>query len=110
MIDTTKTVIEFDYKGPEIEEIARNLNTLYGTVAGTCPLDREFGLDTEFIDYPLNVAQNMIALEISEKTEMYESRVAVKEVNFTYNTMDGVLIPNVLITKSDTTDDERGDE
>jgi phage baseplate assembly protein W len=112
MIDTSKIVIAFDYTGPEIEEIARNLNMLYETPVGTVPLDREFGLDTDFVGYPLDVAQNMISIEIVEKTETYEPRVKVQEVTFT-STVNGVLIPNVLITRSETTDnevDEEGDE
>ena len=65
MIDATKSVIFFDYKGPEAEEILRNLSTLYSTIAGTAPLDRDFGLSAESIGSPINVAENMIALEIT---------------------------------------------
>lgn len=111
MLDTTQSIISFDYSSPEVAEIARNLRTLYGTPEGAVPLDRNIGLNTEFVGYPLDVAQNMIALEIIEKTEIYEPRVIVKEVSFT-STVEGILIPNILVTKADSIDnnDEEGDE
>lgn len=105
MIDIKNTLIAFDYEGPEIEEIVRNLTTLYGTIAGTVPLDRNFGLSKECISYPIPVAENMIALEITEKTELYEPRVEVEEVTFT-SSLDGVLIPKVVLTRSNRIDTE----
>jgi phage baseplate assembly protein W len=101
------TIISFDYGSPENEEIARNLATLYSTVEGTIPMDRDFGLSLDATGYPLPVAKNMIALEITEKTETYEPRVEVLKVTFIYN-LEGKLIPNVLIGKADDTgeDDE----
>ena len=67
----------------------RNLGCLYGTAEGTCPGDRHFGIDQSFESYPLNVAQNMFALEVIEKTEEYEKHTASLQVLFkcqvTYN-------------------------
>jgi len=108
MLDTKKTIITFDYQGLEADEIIRNLNNLYGTAAGTVPLDRDFGLDQEFISYPLDVAQNMLALEITEKTETYEPRAEVKEISFA-STPDGTLIPTIIITRAEV-EEEEGDE
>lgn len=98
MLDVKKTTIAFDYTGPEIKEISRNLKTLYETPSGSVPLDRSFGLDQEFLGYPLDVAKNMLALEITEKTELYEPRVYVKDVKFTVSN-DGLLIPAITIAK-----------
>lgn len=110
-MELEKSIISFDYTGPEAEEILRNLNTLYGTAAGSVPLDREFGLDHEFLDYPIDVAQNMVALEITEKTELYEPRVEVIEVTFKSDAENGKLIPTVLIARAENVDDlEEGDE
>lgn len=104
MIDASKATISFNYDSPEINEIARNLNTLYGTIAGTVPMDRNFGLNNDFVDYPPDVAKNMIALEMTEKTELYEPRVEVNEVTFT-STIDGTIIPNIILKKAELSDE-----
>lgn len=99
MIDASKTIISFNYQSEEIEEIKRNLMTLYTTLAGSVAMDREFGLNIDYLDYPLDVEKNMIALEIIEKTETYEPRVQVKEVTFSFS--DGKLIPKILLSKAE---------
>lgn len=109
MIDTNKTIISFDYNGTMTDEISRNLSTLYSTVEGSVPLDRSFGLSSEYISYPLPVAENMIALDIVEKTEIYEPRAEVREVTFEHD-IDGQLIPRVLIGRADNDEAEEGDE
>lgn len=84
----------------EQEEIARNLRFLLLTPAGTCPLDREFGLDQSlFIDMPMNVAQNTLAVEIMDKVDRYEPRVSVREVTYTA-TETGQIIPSVVIVSA----------
>jgi len=96
MINTTKAIIDFDYQDNEIKDINRCLTALYSTKEGEQPLDRSFGLNNDFVSYPLNVAMNLFALEITEKTELYEPRVFVNEV--TYQTGDdGSLIPRISI-------------
>ncbi len=109
MIDTIKTLITFDYQGPELNEILRNLSTLYGTVEGTIPLDRSFGLSQDYLSYPVPVAENMIALEITEKTELYEPRVEVEEITFE-STTEGTVISKVLIRRNDDYEELGGDE
>lgn len=101
MLKIEKPIIAFDYTGAEAEEILRNLTTLYGTHAGSVPLDRELGLDQEFTGYPIAVAENMIALEITEKTEIYEPRAEVEEVTFQSVPDKGLIIPTVRITRSE---------
>lgn len=100
MINVKDFIIFFDYQGPEIDDITRNLTTLYGTIAGTVPLDRDFGISEEFVSYPIPVAENMLVLELTEKTALYEPRVEVSEVTFDYNS-DGILTPRIIITKSE---------
>ncbi len=98
------SMIGFDYcNATELEEIQQNLIMLYGTAAGTCPGDRSFGLDQSFESYPINVAQNLFALEVIEKTEMYENRVEVLDVDFEH-AEDGSLMPKIIIGKRDADD------
>ena len=89
--------VGFDYAGQdELSSIQRNLSALYSTPEGTCPGDRRFGLDWSFLDAPLDVAENLYALEVVDKTEEYEPRVEVMEVTYEWE-MDGHLRPTILI-------------
>lgn len=86
-----------------LASIQRELATLYGTPEGTCPGDRSFGIDWSFLDYPLDVAQNMYALEVIDKTEMYVQGIEVLEVIFDQG-MDGNLKAVITIGPEDETD------
>lgn len=99
-------IIGFDYlNATELEEMQRNLSMLYSTAAGTCPGDREFGLDQSFEGYPVNVAENLFALEVAEKTEKYENRVEILDIDFEHGE-DGNLTPKILIGQKDPEDME----
>ena len=50
--DTSGVKLLTDYTGPEIEQIKTNLKNLYATKAGTQPMDREFGLNIDFVGDP----------------------------------------------------------
>lgn len=88
-----------------LEEIKRNLECLYGTAEGTCPGDRNFGLDQSFESYPVNVAQNLFALEVIEKTEEFESRAEILDISFSH-TEDGNMTPEITIGLKDTEEEE----
>ncbi len=101
---------EFDYlSATELETIKRNLGCLYSTAEGTCPGDRNFGLDQSFESYPVNVAQNLFALEVIEKTEEYESRAEILDISFSYEE-DGNMTPNITIGLRNTEEDDEEDE
>jgi len=91
--------VEFNIRGelPEAEEILRCLRNLVLTPAGTAPLDRDFGLNQDFIGYPIGAAQNLLAVEIMDKVDRYEPRVRVLEVTCTSD-MEGKIIAKVVIT------------
>lgn len=72
--------IEIEFIGEESEEILKCLNTLFKTPAGTVALDRNFGLDISFLDMPVKVIENLLALELINKVRVYEPRVKVKTV------------------------------
>lgn len=92
-----------------LEEIQRNLGCLYGTAEGTCPGYRHFGIDQSFESYPLNVAQNLFALEVIEKTEEYESRAEILDISFSYEE-DGNMTPRITIGLKDSEEDGGEDE
>ncbi len=84
----------------EFEDIKMCLETLLSIRAGSQPLDRELGIDYEqTVGFPLDVAKNMLSLEIIEKVERYEPRVEVSSVTFTGDT-DGQLVPHIYFVKA----------
>lgn len=95
MIDYTLVNIDFGAEGNT--EIYQNLKTLYTTPAGTVPFDRDFGINIELLDAPIPLAQGRLIVEYTEKTEKYESRASVKEVNFEVNPKNGKIFPKVVI-------------
>lgn len=100
------SLIGFDYlNATELEELQRNLSLLYSTAAGTCPGDRNFGLDQSFESYPTNVAQNLFALEVIEKTEIYERRAEVTDISYE-QAEDWSLTPKIIIGKRELDDAE----
>lgn len=87
----------FDYlSATKQEEMRRNLALLYATAEGTCPGDRLFGLNPGFQDAPLNVAVNLFALEVIEKTEVYENKAEILDIRYTQS-QDGNLTPQIIV-------------
>ena len=83
----------------EFADIKLCLETLLSIRAGTQPLDRNLGIDLDSIaGFPLDVARNMLSLEIVEKVDIYEPRVEVESVEFKEST-DGQLKPYIHFIK-----------
>lgn len=84
----------------EFEDIKMCLQALFSIRAGSQPLDRDLGIDYDrIVGYPLDVAKNMISLEIIEKVERYEPRVVVDSVEF-LEIADGKLHPHIHFIKA----------
>lgn len=83
----------------EFLDVKMCLETLLSIRAGSQPLDRNLGIDYDgIVGYPQNVAQNMLSLEIIEKTSIYEPRAEVASVDFETST-DGQLKAHVYFVK-----------
>lgn len=98
-MDLSNIEISFDYGGSDEalrREIIRNVQTILATPLGTCPLYRDFGLNTVYLDYPLDVARNLMAVEVIEAVERWEPRVQVKDVTFEAS-VEGKLKAKVVI-------------
>lgn len=99
MINIDESVIKLTgVEDSEAADIKRCLLTLYSVREGEQPLDRDFGLNQEFIDQPVPIAKNMLALEIIEKTHRYEKRVNVEKVDYE-TSREGQLIPVIYLKK-----------
>lgn len=98
-MDLSDISISFEYGSGDNateREIIRNVQTILTTPVGTCPLYRDFGIDTSVLDNPMDVAQNFYAVEVIDAIERYEPRVQVREVTFTPD-MSGKLTAKVVI-------------
>lgn len=95
--------IHLDQKGFSAEEYAdikQCLETLLSIRAGSQPLDRELGIRfDEIVGYPVDVAKNMLSLEIIEKIRQYEPRVEADFIEYE-GAMDGLLCPHVHVVKA----------
>ncbi len=101
MIDIEGVIIILnDMPESEAADIRRCLTALYSVREGEQPLDREFGLASEFQDKNINIARNLLALEIIKKTKKYETRVQVEKVDY-QATEEGRLIPVVCLKRGE---------
>ena len=101
MIDTGNTSIKLNFSSDEADDIRKCLSILYSTAEGEQPLDREFGISREYLNYPLPTAKSMFSLEVVKKTAIYEPRVTVDSVTFEQDSLNGKLIPTVHLAKGD---------
>lgn len=120
MYDISKSkvvMVGFNYmEASKLQLIKRGLELLYSTAAGTCPGDRAFGLDQTFESHPINIAENLFATEVIEKTEYYYPEVEIEDITFQASE-NGELVPTMVIVpadggidESDEEDDEEADE
>ena len=99
MINVDAIQMEFNYNSTEIKDIKKCLSILYSTREGEQALDRSFGLNLDFLSMPMPVAQSQFALEIVRKTAIYEPRVKVVEVTYSYDEIEGQMIPKIHLAK-----------
>lgn len=81
----------------EYAEIYQSIRTLLSTIKCSVPLDRELGIDAEYVDKPTPKAEAMLSEEIIDAIGKYEPRAVVDSISFDGD-YDGKLIPKVRIT------------
>lgn len=69
----------------ETASILQNIALLLNTKRGTMPMYRDFGLPMEFVDKPIDVAETLAYLEISDAIEKFEPRATLKDVTLNKN-------------------------
>ena len=57
--------LQFTFASDKLAELDRKLALLYSTREGTMPLDREFGINMDFVDMPPEVAKSLYVAEIT---------------------------------------------
>lgn len=84
----------------EAAEILQNIRTIITTAKYSVPLDRDFGINADMLDLPINVAQARLQSEMITAIKKYEPRVEITSISFT-GTDDGVLAPKVQVRIKD---------
>nr|DAE21235.1 MAG TPA: baseplate assembly protein [Caudovirales sp. ctkvU4] len=81
-----------------LEEIMQNVRTILMTVKFSVPLDRDFGIEGDIVDSPLDEsAQAQLQAEIFDALRRYEHRVEVVQIQFKVDEKKGVMWPVVRI-------------
>lgn len=99
MIDSTQTAIELAADIPETAAsvILHRAANLYGTQAGEQAGDRDFGLNWDAVDMPIETAKALMAAEIITKTKKYIAGCKAQSVAWTVNPENGALSAKVVI-------------
>jgi phage baseplate assembly protein W len=97
MIDAATVQLKIEFGANGNDEIIRNIKTILTTRAGTVVMDRDFGVNMDIADLPMEAAKNRLTVEYIKKVKKYEPRAEVKKVTFGYDAVNGILKPKVVI-------------
>lgn len=81
----------------EVAEILQNVATILATVIYTVPYDRGFGINPEYLDDPMPVAQARATADIINAIKRNEPRCKIQSVRFTGDAADGIMQPIVRV-------------
>ena len=82
-----------DYQDSDRDEIRKKFSALYGSLEGTYPMNRSYGINSEVFDYPIHTAKSLLAAETYEKAEQYIPGINVLDVNFRVDLENDILYP-----------------
>ena len=98
IIDVTASLEQIEiFPDNEQLEVIQNVKTILTTIQGTVPLDRDFGIDSEVIDKPVNVIRPLIVQEVKEKLAKYEPRVKFISMLWDGAGSEGRIVPTVRV-------------
>ena len=81
-----------------VKSVLQNIKCILSTRKGTIPLYRNFGLSMEFLDKPVQIARQMLWVDVKEAIEEFEPRAEVVDITYKYDEQDpGKLIPVVEV-------------
>lgn len=81
-----------------VKSILQNVSIILRTFKGSCPMYRDFGIQTSLTDRPIPVVKALLYNAIREAIEKYEPRVEVAGIDFADGAeMSGVLEPIVEV-------------
>ncbi len=91
--------LEYTFQDDKLAELDRQLALLLSTQAGTMPLDREFGIQMNFVDKPPEVVKSLYTSEVTKKVPQFIPWVRVYEVTWSHGEQ-GHIKPKVVITRA----------
>lgn len=91
--------MEYTFTGSWRTELDRQLALLLSTPEGSMPLDREFGINMDFVDKPPETVKSLYTAEVTKKIPKFIPWVRVKEVSWSYGEQ-GHIRPKVVITSA----------
>lgn len=91
--------LEYTFEDDKLAELDRQLALLLSTPAGTMPLDREFGVQMNFVDKPPEVVKSLYMAEVTKKVTQFIPWVRVYEVTWECEEQ-GHIKPKVVITRA----------
>lgn len=92
--------IKMNGNGTTAENVRKCLTVLLGTREGEQALDRNFGLNWDFLDMTTAAAKARLTAEIIEKIKKYEPRAKIKSVKFKAD-VNGLLSPVLEVSVVD---------
>lgn len=106
IVDTTKENEINLAPATVYEDVMKNLYFLYSSIEYDIPLDRALGLNPKYIDKPIETAKALVTADIYDKTEEYEPRAEIVNIDFEIDYESGMLKPIVEVTINDGYDNE----
>lgn len=80
-------------------DIDRQVALLLSTVEGSMPLAREFGINMDFVDMPIETAKSLYTAEVTKKIPKFIPCIRVHEVKWAWD-YNGKLTPKVVLTSA----------
>ena len=89
-----------DMSASEIQQIDIRLRTLLLCLVGTIPGSRDFGMEGDYLDDPIDIAANGLASALQEKVDIFIPEISVESVDISYD-LNGKLETTIRIERSD---------
>ncbi len=96
---TVNNKLPINLRATGVEKVLQNIRNILATTRGEVPLKRDFGLDSNLIDRPINLIKAPLINDIIEQINKWEKRAKVKKIKFD-NDIDGKLIIFVKVEVS----------
>lgn len=94
--------VDVDFAPKNVQmEILQNCSTILSTSKFSVPLDRDFGVDANYVDAPLLSAKAKAESEIFTALKKHEPRVTVKQVEW-YADAEGIIRAKVKVVMDET--------
>lgn len=82
----------------EVRQVLEDVAVVLGVHRGSCPNYRTFGIATEILDRPVNVARTLLLSRVTEAVEEFVPKAKVNSVQVEIDPQEpGRLIPTVEV-------------